>query len=173
MNRIIVTGLCAVVLLAFSCKEKVHEELQILIQNDTDSLIHITLYSKDAISGLYPVCKGCGGHKTTKYTLSPHDNELSYTWDEVIFLTDDLNMEPYTLVSMAFDSIHISLPDKDSVLIRFTPEKVTGYSENIFAENSTWNFRINEWNAQTQFSKNPQKDHCYSFLISKDKVITE
>ena len=63
-----------------------------------------------------------------------------------------------------FDSIHISTKNKDNV-IRFTHETVTGYPENLFTENSTWDYKIIEWDAQTQFKRNPQKDHCYTFFI--------
>jgi hypothetical protein len=159
-----------------SCKEKpVNEELHILIQNRTDSLIHITLYPKaEYRSGnLYRPSEKGGGYKSPEFSLSPHDDRNWYDWSEVIFVTDDLNIEPYILAVKVFDSIYISSINKDSIIIKFTHENVTGYTENIFSKNSIWNFKIVEDNQHTQFSPNPQKYYCYSFLISEDKIIIE
>lgn len=155
-----------------SCKEIEREELQIIIQNRTDNPIHISLYPKGDIGGLYPICDGCGGHKTTEFALNPNNNDRYY-WNEVIFTTSDLNIKPYTLAAKVFDSIYISTANKDNVIIKFTHENVIGYSENIFSENSNWDFRMLRWSEPTQFRKNPVKYHQYKFMILEDKIIIE
>ena len=154
-----------------SCKETIYEKQQIVIQNRTDSLIHITLFPKGTIIGMtYLPCEGknCGG-KSMEFVLHPNNNEYN-DWNEVIFSSCDLKIDPYILASKAFDSIHISTAN---AILKFTHEKVTGYSENIFSENSTWDFDIREGYEETWFSSNPYRNYIYKFLISKDKVIIE
>jgi len=151
-----------------SCKQTVREELHILIQNRTNDTVHVTLFPKEDIGGLYPVCFGCGGHKLTKFDIYPI---TFYDYDNVIFTTHDLDINPYILASKAFDSIHISFANKEDVIIKFAHESVTGYSENIFTENSTWYFEIVEGEEPTQFRKNPCIYHWYVFEILEDKII--
>jgi len=158
-----------------SCKETVREELQILIQNRTDSSIHITLYPQktaSTTSNLYPVCEGCGGHKSTNLDLYPNNDNL-YNWNEVLFYTNDLNIKPHTLASKVFDSIYISSINKDDVIIKFTHKNVTGYSENIFTENSAWDFRVVERDMPDQSKKHPVRSYCYIFVVLEDKIVIE
>lgn len=156
-----------------SCKETVREELQILIQNETDSIVHVKLFpiktAPETVT-LYPVSDIGGGFANTEFDL-PALNDRFYNNDRILFYTSDLNIEAYTLAAKVFDSIHISTRNKDIAIV-FTHEKVIGYSENIFSKNSTWEVIIVEQNEQTQFRKNPVKSYCYRFLILKDKMIT-
>jgi len=173
MNRVILSFflLFLIVCCAISCRNHDSECLEILIQNRTNSLIYIDLYPKGDVGGLYPICDGCGGHKLTKFAL--HSNKSDrYEWDEVIYTTNDLNIEPYTLASKAFDSIYISMGNKDNIIIKFTHEKVTGYSVNIFSENSTWNYKVWEHDMSTSIVRTMHA-HCYTFLILEDKVVID
>ena len=157
-----------------SCKRKVSESLQILILNRTDSVIHIQLYPKKTApktNDLYPPCEGCGVRHNTEFTIAPSDG--IYSKEMMIFYTDNLNMEPYILAEKAFDSIYISTANKDSVIIKFTHENATGYSENIFSENSTWDFEIVEETRHSQLRGYPLRFYQYKFLISKDKIINK
>ena len=158
-----------------SCKEDVHETLQIAIQNRTDYNLYLTLYPKVLIdSGTYPICKGCdgGGYQRTEFVLRPNNDGI-YSWNEVILVTmEDFKIEPYALASQAFDSIYIHSANEDHVIIKLTHEEVTGYSENIFSENSTWEFEVREWLAE-MFISQQTREYIYTFLILKDKVIIE
>jgi len=169
-----IVGIFFLVACCTSCGETEREELQILIQNRTDSPIHISLYPNDKyltpLDGFVATDVG-GGGRDTEFSLSPNEGNR-YVWGEVVFTSSDLSIKPYILASKVFDSIHISTENIDKV-IKFTHETVTGYSENIFSENSTWDFKIIERNEQTQFRKNPVKSYCYKFLILKDKIIIE
>ena len=167
--------LTALLLLFAACK-KTNENLQILIQNRTDSIIHITLYPKTeylSASGiLYRLSDdGSSGSTETKFSLQP--NYGSDDWNEVIFISRNLDAKPYTLVSKVFDSVYITLPSKDNFIIKFTPENVTGYSENIFSKNSTWNFETKYIIRPTQFRTMRGADYCYYFLILEDRIIIE
>ena len=165
-----IIGILFIACCCISCKKRESERLEILIQNETDSIIHVKLFPKKIMtSNIYPMCEGCGGIETEFNLHAPNDrlNDNKRT----LFLSSDLSVKPYTLATIAFDSIHISLTNKDNVIIKFTHDNITGYSENIFTENSTWDFKIIEGNEQTMFKKNPVRFYQYSFLILKDKII--
>ena len=149
-----------------SCKRKEYESLQIAIKNRTGSNIQITLYPKVSNAGgsLYPMCEGCGLNKETAYVLGPKKREV-VGWEEVIFFTQNLNVEPYILASNAFDSIYIEMNDHQII---FTHEDVTGYAENIFSENSNWDFVV-ENSDDKSFQINIYHQHV--FLILEDKII--
>jgi len=172
MKKII---LClTVLLLLFAACDKTNENLQILIQNRTDSIIHITLHPKaEYLSGDFyrRSDDGSSGSTETKFSLQP--NYGSNDWNEVIFISRNLDAKPYALVSEVFDSIYITLPSKDNFIIKFTPENVIGYSENIFSENSTWDFEIKSIIRPTQFRTMRGAAHCYCFLILEDRIIIE
>ncbi|MDR2911046.1 MAG: hypothetical protein LBV47_06750 [Bacteroidales bacterium] len=176
MNRIILTGIAVfAACCCISCKEKVHEILQIVVFNRTDSLLYIKLYpQKTTVSGgFYPMSDIGGGHKLTEFDLSPGGDAYYDYWDGVLFETKDLNIAPYTLAANIFDSIHVGFANNDSVIISFTHNRVTGYSENIFKENSTWDFKISEYTLGDMRSSNPQKAYLYFFQISEDKITIE
>ncbi|MDR2915875.1 MAG: hypothetical protein LBV74_13770 [Tannerella sp.] len=174
MNKIILAGIVFTgIFFLTSCKEELYEELQILIQNKTDTHMEVTLFPVvESTPTAYPICKGCGANTESKFILLPYDDPRR-DMDRIVFSTTDLNTEPYTLALMAFDSIHICLPDKDSAVIKFTPEKATGYSENIFTENAAWDFRIINHKNRVMFGSNPVKYYCYGFAISEDKFVIE
>jgi hypothetical protein len=158
-----------------SCQETPEEWTQILLQNQTDSLLHVLLFPNekyiDPRNGfvVYDVGSGWIG---IERDLPINNNIINI--NPVIYSSNNLDIQPYALAKEVFDSIYICAANKDSVIIKFTHDNVIGYSENIFSEQSTmsvWNFRIVVNNLQTQFQKNPQKYYQYNFLILKDKII--
>ena len=152
-----------------SCKETVHETLQVLIQNRTDSVIHISLYPKGYNGSCYYAYEGSGGCRESIFDLPPYSDEGNNWWSEMIFASLNLNIEPHSLILREFDSIYISTTDN---VIIFTPEKVTGYTQNIFSEQSTWDFELKEWDART-IRRNPQKSYLYRFFILNDQIVIE
>jgi len=159
------TAICCI-----SCKKNVYETLNIVIQNRTDSAVHVTLYPTSLLgkNGLYNKWEGFGGVKSNEYILfSFYDSVHSSRGDEMIFAARDLTLKPYELALREFDSIYIRTAYN---LIIFTPENVTGYAENIFSENSTWDFEIYE----DDLIKSSYKyyiENRYTFRILKDKII--
>jgi len=144
------------------------EQSDIVIQNRTENYIHVTLFPIAELlrgDGFYLKCFGCGGSNSTSFTLPPNEG-ISWDWDELIFFTPDLNITPHALASQVFDSIHIRT-DND-LLIRFTHENVVGFSENIFSENATWEFRIYEGHLKPQ---DVVKHHQHIFVISSDRIV--
>ncbi len=169
MKKILIS--IAFIFLCVSCEEEVHETVQILIQNRTESSINITLYPKAEYleGGLYRHSDGGGGYKNTEFTILPN-NEGSYDWNEVLFVSNDLNTKPHTLTKKVFDSIHVRIENSDNKII-FTKNNVIGYTGNIFSENSTWDYKIIEDELPDMGGRNPQKYHCYRFLILEDNLI--
>ena len=154
-----------IVCCCFSCKKHGQDDLRILIQNLTEDSIHVRLFPKEVIDGSYSVCEGCGSWRNTRFSLAP--NHVKSHWRREIFLTTDLNIKPYELALKAFDSIYIRTAYN---LIIFTHESVTGYTENIFSEDSTWDFEIYE----DDLLKSSYKyyiENRYTFRILKDKII--
>lgn len=155
---------------SFSCKEEVTESLQIVIQNKTDYDLVVKLYPKSEFlsSSLYRISDIGGGHSETQFTLPPSDNY--YEWNEVIYVSYDLNIQPHTLTEKVFDSIFISSEFMDDTIV-FTKENVRGYSENLFEESSFWNYEIWEDYLHDMGGNNPQLYHCYNFSITIDKLL--
>jgi len=164
-----ITALLAVVLMLagglVSCRETKEETLQILIQNKTEYTIYVTLFPVGGgISYLQCVdCGEGGGRRNAEFNLQPHNTEF-------FLMALDVNIRPYTLVSMAFDSIHMMLGNKDSVTIKFTPEEVVGFSENIFSENSIWYFEKVKGDPLPGLQRGSSWLHRYSFVISENRI---
>jgi hypothetical protein len=167
MNRISLGSIVFMgILFLVSCVEETHENLEIFIQNNTDSLIIVRLYPAGLSSSAkyYPICEECETkQESTEFALSTNK-------ERILFSSGDLSVEPNTLVSMAFDSIYISSTNRNNVIIKFTPEHVTGYSENPFLQDSRWNFRIEEHDLQDMGGQNRHRYFIFRFLISKDKM---
>ncbi|MCL2027749.1 MAG: hypothetical protein FWG79_04585 [Bacteroidales bacterium] len=156
-----------------ACKEDVKEELQISIQNRTDDVIHVTLFPNEKyliFPGVFipSDAGGTGGGRDTEFILDPNDLD-GIDWNELIFRSLDLNIRPHMLAIKAFDSIFISTAN---MVIKFTHENVAGYSENIFSENSIWQFVVRKLDMSTSIARTV-KAHQYIFLISEDKIIIE
>ena len=158
-------------LILVSCNKQDEETLHIIILNETDVSIDITLYPK----------KDFWGESGDTYRFSDIRNVYRYTSFSLwrgnymeLFTSSNLDINPYVLAAKVFDSILISIPDKD-VSIKFTHSSVTGYSENLFSEYSNWNFK----SIRMCFTKPPRPDDCsrvhnvFMFEISEDKMTIE
>ncbi len=156
-----------------SCSHKERESVQIFIHNKTDSLVHIRLYPKAEYlsEDLYRRSDGLSGYDgRCEFTLSANSGWDNIWWHSV-FGSYDLSLMPYHVAAKAFDSIYITM---GNTLLKFIHDTVIGYSENIFADSSTWDYRIIESHKQTGFMyKTFDKAHCYIFPILESKIITE
>ena len=164
------TALSAVLLMLagslVSCRETKEETLQILIQNETKYTIYVTLFPIGGGTS-YLQCVDCGeggGRRNAEFNLHSRNTE-------VFLMALDVNIRPYTLVSKAFDSIHIMLGNKDSAMIKLTPEEVVGFSENIFSENTIWYLEKVKGDPLPGLQRGSSWLHRYSFVISEDRII--
>ena len=151
------------------CADLEFEGMEIFIQNRTEDTLSLTLFTKRDIGGLYlRYDNGGSGYRHTNEFLLPNPEGKYRNWEkECIFITSKLDTHPSKIIFNEFDSIYISTANKDHVIVKFTHESVTGYSDNIFSENSTWSIIK---------GITPRKGlrHCEgTFLILKDKLVIE
>ena len=170
MKKILIATI--LIFVCVSCKKELYiHTTQILIQNRTESSIRIVVYPKaEYLSGdLYLHSDIGSGSCETEFFLSPNNDEY-YNWNEVLFVSGDLNIKPYALAARVFDSIYISTTNED-YMIKFTHETVTGYSENLFSENSTWDYEMVKRNYSENKRTITEFEHCYRFLILEDNFV--
>jgi hypothetical protein len=148
------------------CETTGSETMGIYIQNDTDSVVHVRLFPKEKYmhgKTEYWINDGSGG------SLRDIEFDLGIGGNRILFRHPDITIEPHTLAKNVFDSIYISTENKDHVIIKFTHDTVIGYFENIFTENSTWDFRIEE----ADKGHKTLTLHRYTFLILENKLLIE
>ena len=101
------------------------------------------------------------GYNYTKFAI--HTNSK-----EVFFTSKNINQQPCDLLSNVFDSIHISINNENQHVIKFSKDAVIGCPENIFTQNSIWEYDIIDDQNETQFAKNPLEVHQFTFEVSEE-----
>ena len=158
-------SLFLLIILACSCKEKTNYQLQIFLKNDTDSEITVTLYPKDEykVGDLYyDFCSFGGGSRNTVFNI---DTKM----EQELYISDVLDNEPYLLAKQVFDSIHITFAGKTEPGIKFSPEKVTGYPDNLYSQNSDWTYEKRQYAFITMFQTNLTESEDYIFIITANE----
>ena len=135
--------------------------MQLLIKNDTNSELTIHLYPKqDQMYGT--MYKDEKWHYRDTLILLPSASDITiYTTNEQI--------KPNELAAQVFDSIRIVSSNQNATTIKFSPDTVLGYSENLFESNSFWTYETSRENLQVMFRSNPTQYHDYTFRISEEK----
>ena len=150
--------------LLVSCKDETTYQMQILIKNETNRMLTIKLFPKSGYmsGGLYDFSEIGGGSRKTEFQLDI-DSEIE------LFESGDLSKKPNSLATEVFDSIYVIPSNENKTEIKFTPDTVIGYSENLYDDNSLWIYELRKFNLQTSFQRNPVESHDYIFTISEDK----
>lgn len=149
----------------YSCSEDTSYQMQLVIENKTDSNISIKLFPKNQYlhNDLYKFCDFGSGYRAT--TIGLEENcEIE------IYISSDLNIEPYLKATVVFDSIHVSGIEGEVNEIKFSTDMVIGYEENLFSEESIWEMKTRKYDLQTSLQKNPVESNDYIFSISKEKI---
>lgn len=146
-----------------SC-ESSYDQVQILLKNNYNKEMYVTLYPKKEFTqgNLYSFSSIGSGYRETTFSIEPGIEQDLYT-------TDDLGVKPYVLVSMAFDSIHIALMDLSNPEIKFSADKVIGYSENLYSENSSWINEKQNYHEPAMFHRTTIHSRNYTYNISSSK----
>jgi len=149
-------------LLFSSCREKTRYEMSIMIKNNSINEITVELFPKSEYVhyNLYKFSDIGSGYRERKFNILPKE-------DGHLFSSKNLDQTPYGLAIEIFDSIHINLNEKT---IKFSNDTVIGYSENLFAGNSIWEYKVINYYMPTMFKQNPVESHVYSFIITEDKL---
>jgi len=151
-----------------SCTLKEEDISQIMIRNGMDVSIDVSLYPKKKYlneDGIQYIVQDVGAYAPTKFSLSSSQNAILFTYS-------NSDIKPYMMVTNVFDSIIISFKDKNESL-RFTHNDVTGYSENLFSDNSNWNSEIIKACKPPNFINKCSKGNIHYFDISEDKMRIE
>ena len=150
------------ILLSMTACQKKHadHQLRILLRNDTDSLIRVSLYpkSKYMIIRQYKYSDILGIIKDTAFVP---DARLG----SELYITDDLSVEPHLLASNVFDSIKISYSSGLKTMI-FSPQGVTNYSRNLFTDRSAWIYEKNRFERVKMWRNNYIESEDYTFIIT-------
>ena len=148
-----------------SC-EKTTYQMRILIRNNTADILTVKLFPKSKyMSGrLYDFSDIGGGYRDTEFQLGI-ESEIE------LFISGDLNKQPYSLTAEIFDSIFVISSNENLSEIKFSPDRVIGYSENLYDNSSLWIYELRNYNLPTNFKKNPVEYHDYIFAIDEDKYI--
>ncbi|HRS43772.1 MAG TPA: hypothetical protein P5088_03600, partial [Tenuifilum sp.] len=149
----------------FSCKEKKEYQLQIIVKNKTNHTLTFKLFPKqEYMSGeLYDFSEIGSGHRNTEFQLEANA-------EMELFIVDELNVEPHTLTQKVFDSIYVT-SIYNHHLIKFSPQSVYGYSENLYTENSNWTLEHRNYDLPTNFQKSHVESSDYIFCVFEDKFI--
>lgn len=152
--------------LFFSCKEKTSYQLRILIKNETDTNLKLSLFPKaEYMNGsLYYFSEIGNGFRHTDFEIAPDVEQDLYT-------TSDLKILPNELVEKVFNSIQISPINGNEIVLKFSPETVVGDSENLYKETSVWTYELRNFDFPTMLSSHPVESHDYIFVISKDHYL--
>jgi len=152
--------------LFFSCKEKTNYQLRILIKNETDTNLKLSLLPKVEYlnGGLYDFSEIVGGYRNTTFEVTPG-------LEQELYITSDLKILPNSLAAKIFNSIQISPSNGNETELIFSPDTVIGYTENLYNVTSDWIYEIRNFDLQTNISRNSVESHDYIFVISQSNYL--
>jgi hypothetical protein len=156
----------AIICILFSCKEKTSYQLQVKLKNETDIDLAVSVFPKAMYlhgTTLYRLTDFGGSYVETTFDLKQDE-------EHGLYITSDLNKNPYDLITEIFDSIKVQSLNGDEIEMKFSPDKVIGYTENLYATTSRWNFEIRNFNLQTMFKQNPVESHDYIFVLVNENI---
>lgn len=162
MKHLIIVMLMIVLV---SCKEETSYLMQIKIKNETGSIQTVRLFPKsdylmNNMDDFYMYSDLGNGDYGHKYFDIDQDESKS------IFMTSHLNQAPFSLALKIFDSIYIISSNEDKTIMKFYPDTVVGYTENLFDKNSIWSYEKKNYDEPTNFKQNPSESYEYTFVIS-------
>lgn len=152
--------------LLFSCKENINYQLRILIKNETETNLKLTLFPKaEYLNGnLYDFSQIGSGYRNTTFEITPG-------LEQELYITSDLKILPNSLVEKVFESIQINTSNGTDIELKFSPETVIGYNESLYKVTSDWIYEIRDFDLQTQLSSHPVESHDYIFVISQSNYL--
>ncbi|HUX96042.1 MAG TPA: hypothetical protein VMV47_09945 [Bacteroidales bacterium] len=135
-------------------------QMRILIKNDTDSSMKVTLYpkSKYVRYGMYSYSDMHTKYKDT--TFIP-DMKLGTE----IYSTDTLDMDPQILINRVFDSMKVIL--SSGKILKFSSLGVVNYPMNPFSDKSAWIYQKNILEHVRTWRDNNVESEDYIFIIAR------
>ena len=145
-----------------ACKEETKYRMQIILENEFESDIEVTVYPRsEYLNGTtYKISDIGSGFNPTNFVInSASDNGL--------FISKNVNLQPFNLAESIFDSVKVKLIDNSHTDIFFSSDTVINYSENLFDSTSLWNYQKIESDEPDMFNSNPVVYFNYTFIIKK------
>jgi hypothetical protein len=139
------------------------EQSQVLLKNDLNVAVEVTLYPNSKYSsgdGMYKSSPIYNGSGLTNFSISAGSEYEIFT-DHKTALSAD------SVMRMVFDSVKVVI---DTKILTFTHLAAAGYTENLFTSNPAWTFSNETIKAGTQFKSNKIYSSNSYFTFSEDLI---
>jgi len=149
------------ILFLVSCNEETQYRTEIILENNTNYNIDVTVFPKPDYAfheNGYKAWDDDGSYSSNNFIIKAND----FNW---LFVTKNMDIEPYQFINNIFDSIHVVINNEFQTKIIFKPNTVINYPDNPFSEDSQWNFEVVEGDEPDMFHQNPVQSDCYTFII--------
>ncbi len=160
--RLLVLSMC---LLAASCKEKMREEMQLILRNGTDYHMAIKMYPQIeyASSGsTYKMSDKGSGYLSTDFNLAPGGRNI-------LFYSSNINQLPEALFAKLFKGISAGVTTTEGEHhIQIDQNGQKGYLKDPSKDGAGWAYEVMETERPTQLKSNPVRVHQYTFTITED-----
>lgn len=157
MRQLIV--LIFLLLFLSSCdKGLIVQQMRILIRNDSDSTVTVTLYPKSRYVR-YGKYAYSDLHTKYKDTTFIPDNKIGTE----LFSTDTVEMQPHILATRIFDSIWVK--KASGKILKFSPRGVVNYERNPFSDTEAWFYQRNQLEHVRMWRDNGIESEDYILII--------
>ena len=145
------------------CNSKVRHQSQLLIKNELGVPIEVTIHPKAFLLSL-------GGYKSSPSEVGTFSKQftLSEKREREIYYDTKFGIEPAELATSVFDSITIVA---GNAVLRLRPGRTTGYKFGPFESDENWVLEKVEFDAPTQWKRNPVKSENFYFVIKEENIV--
>ncbi len=145
--------------------------MYIFIENNTNKNIEVILFPKaeylSTDGNMY--CFESNGSGYNPCTFELGYDSLNQITNYHLFISDNIGLSATELLNTVFDSIWVNVPsDGDSVHLSFSPKGASGYIQNMFVEDSAWEYEIVNNEYPTNLRVSYETAHSYTFGISME-----
>ena len=143
-----------------SCRKET-KYMELWIKNDSHNELTVELFPKNEYVINYNLYRS-SDHKNSLRSLRRF--KVLTKRDEALFSSVNLDQMPYDLIDKIFDSIFLNI---NETTLKFSREKVIGYSENLFTDDSNWEYEVRY---HDHIGWNSAESHVFSFVITEAKL---
>lgn len=160
-----------------ACCDKVSIESKLIFVNGTPNSLELRLFPKgyeipEDESIYYSHSDFGKGFSASILYFQPYDSLDTQT--ENLYSSSKINLTSTELMTELFDSVHVIIPSEtDSMVLRFSPTGVHGYTDNLFTDNEAWTYEQNLYELPVGFTTTYVDAHEYIFTIEPEKITVE
>lgn len=166
MNKNNLTILLILIIGFASCTKEVTEyEYEIALRNKLGEALSVKLYpKKEYIDGNFYTNHHQGGLVHYKFDLKTNEHH-------VIYATDKIPESPTILLSEIVDSVIITMSTNTDLVIKFKPDNLVGYKQNMYDPTSSWLETVRKDREKTSTKKITIEVTENFFEIFEDKLV--